>query len=353
MSTYINAIGNISPQKTADNHHFLEEPVSYDGSQLRSIDPGYKEFIPPDLIRRMSRIIRMGIAASKICLKEAGCAVPDAIITGTGLGCLEDTEKFLGTMIRNNEEFLTPTSFIQSTHNTVGGQIALLLKCHGFNFAYVHRGISFESALIHAMMRIENGDSKNVLTGGVDELTTPSFEIMQRMGFWKRKPMPSLQLFHDTTRGTIAGEGAAFFFLEKEKTANSYAVLKGVETLFDPAGSEEISAWISLFLAQYGLKPADISLLIPGMNGDPKQDRIYHELITTRFTGIPLACFKHLCGEYMTASAFGTWLGAMILKYGSVPDVVAMNEPPRSLDHILVWNHYRQTHHSLILLSRV
>lgn len=353
MSTYINAIGNISPQKTADNHHFLEEPVSYEELQLRSIDPGYKEFIPPDLIRRMSRIIRMGIAASKICLKEAECAVPDAIITGTGLGCLEDTEKFLGTLIRNNEEFLTPTSFIQSTHNTVGGQIALLLKCHGFNFAYVHRGISFESALIHAMMRIENGDSKNVLTGGVDELTAPSFGIMQRMGFWKRKPMPSLQLFQDSTRGTIAGEGAAFFFLEKEKTANSYAVLQGVETLFDPAESEEISAWISRFLAQYGLKPADISLLIPGMNGDSEQDRIYHELISTRFPGIPLACFKHLCGEYMTASAFGTWLGAMILKYGSVPDVAAMNEPPRSLDHILLWNHYRQTHHSLILLSRV
>lgn len=353
MSIYINAIGNISPQKTADNLHFLEEPVSYEGSQLRSIDPGYKELIPPDLIRRMSRIIRMGIAASKICLSEAGCAVPDAIITGTGLGCLEDTEKFLGTLIRNNEEFLTPTSFIQSTHNTVGGQIALLLKCHGFNFAYVHRGISFESALIHAMMRIENGDSKNVLTGGIDELTAPSFGIMQRMGCWKRKPLPSLQLFSDTTRGTIAGEGAAFFFLEKEKKENGYAVLKGVETLFDPAGSAEVSAWISRFLAQYGLKPTDISLLITGMNGDPAQDRIYHELIRTRFSGVPLACFKHLCGEYMTASSFGTWLGAMILKYGSVPDVVAMNEPPRTLDHILVWNHYRQTHHSLILLSRL
>ena len=353
MSIYINAIGNISPQKTADNHHFLEEPVSYEGSQLRSIDPGYKELIPPDIIRRMSRIIRMGIAASKICLGEAGCAVPDAIITGTGLGCLEDTEKFLGTLIRNNEEFLTPTSFIQSTHNTVGGQIALLLKCHGFNFAYVHRGISFESALIHAMMRIENGDSENVLAGGIDELTAPSFGIMQRMGCWKREPLPSLQLFNDTTRGTIAGEGAAFFFLEKEKNENSYAVLKGVETLFDPAGSTEVSDWIDRFLAQHGLKPADISLLIPGMNGDPAQDLIYHELIRTRFTGVPLACFKHLCGEYMTASSFGTWLGAMILKHRAVPDVVAMNEPPRSLDHILVWNHYRETHHSLILLSRL
>ena len=53
--------------------------------------------------------------------------MPDAIITGTGLGCLEDTEKFLTAMVTNKEEFLTPTSFIQSTHNTVSAQIALLL----------------------------------------------------------------------------------------------------------------------------------------------------------------------------------------------------------------------------------
>ena len=74
MSIYINATGNISPQKTADNSRFLEEPLSYEGLQLRSIDPGYKEFIPADMIRRMGRIIKMGVAASKICLKEAGYA---------------------------------------------------------------------------------------------------------------------------------------------------------------------------------------------------------------------------------------------------------------------------------------
>jgi len=66
MSIYINATGNISPQKTADNGHFLEEPVSVDGLQLRSADPGYKDFIPAELIRRMGRIIKMGVASSKI-----------------------------------------------------------------------------------------------------------------------------------------------------------------------------------------------------------------------------------------------------------------------------------------------
>ena len=98
-------------------------------------------------------------------------------------------------MIRNKEEFLTPTSFIQSTHNTVGAQIALLLKCHGYNFAYVHRGLSFESALTDAMMRLEQGHAENILTGGIDEITGDSFAIMQRLGHWKRKPVLSLAAF--------------------------------------------------------------------------------------------------------------------------------------------------------------
>ena len=183
---YINGLGNISPQKTADNGKFLEEPVNYETNQLKSIDPGYKDFIPADQIRRMSRIIRMGIASARICLKDAGDPMPDAIITGTGFGCLEDTEKFLGTMIRNNEEFLTPTSFIQSTHNTVAGQIALQLKCHNYNFTYVHRGFSFESALIDAITQISLGNFHNALTGGMDELTQSSFSIMERFGLWKK-----------------------------------------------------------------------------------------------------------------------------------------------------------------------
>lgn len=63
------------------------------------IKPDYKEFVPPALIRRMSDILRMAVASSNLALKDAGIEQPDAIITGTGLGCLYDTEKFLNNAI--------------------------------------------------------------------------------------------------------------------------------------------------------------------------------------------------------------------------------------------------------------
>ena len=382
IPVYINGLGNVSPQKTTDSAHFLEEPLSFEANQLKSLDPGYREHIPAELMRRMSRIIKMGIAASKICLKDAriGSAdplhrniTPDAIITGTGLGCIEDTEKFLANMIKNNEEFLTPTSFIQSTHNTVAGQIALLLKCHSYNFTYVHRGISFESALLDAMSQMQMGILANALVGGSDELTANSFAITSRLGFWKQKPIQTRNLLDDSQRGSIAGEGASFLFLENQKNEHSYAKLTGVTTFLKPSGSAEIIERLYHFLGSNELSPEDISLVILGLNGDPRTDKVYHHFASTIFPGTSIAYFKHLCGEYHTASSFATWLAAMVLKTQIIPGIIkvpghilqkqnsmiaaeaASNKfmgQSQALDHVLIYNHFQENNHAFILLSQ-
>jgi 3-oxoacyl-[acyl-carrier-protein] synthase II len=350
---YINGVGVVSPQKTFDNSSFIDEPISLVSNQLKCIDPNYKEFIPGDMIRRMGRIIKMGIAASKISLRDADCTMPDAIITGTGLGCIEDTEKFISSMVLNKEEFLTPTSFIQSTHNTVSAQIALLLKCHNYNFTYVHRGISFESALIDSMMRINAEQAGTILLGSADELTANSFAIMQRLGFWKRKPVNNLQLLEDKTRGTIAGEGAAFFVLSDQPGENVYAEIKDVRTFIYPEDFSETEQHISDFLTHNHVEPRDIDLMVTGMNGDPSLDKIYHDVSNRLFLNTGKAYFKHLCGEYHTSVSFALWLGAKILRSQRIPEIVRLKEPATStIKNILIYNHYRNINHSLILVSK-
>jgi 3-oxoacyl-[acyl-carrier-protein] synthase II len=350
---YINGTGVISPQKTLDNNQFLDEITSLETNRLKCIDPNYKEFIAGDMIRRMGRIIKMGIAASKICLQDAGCSMPDAIITGTGLGCIEDTEKFLSSMILNNEEFLTPTSFIQSTHNTVSAQIALLLKCHNYNFTYVHRGISFESALLDSIMRIHSGQANNILLGAADELTSNSFAIMQRLGFWKRKPVSNLQLLDDKTRGTIAGEGSAFFLISDQPGEKAYAEIKDMDTFIYPEGNAETEIHIKDFLTHNQLNTGDIDLIITGLNGDPTFDKVYQEVSVNLFLKSGKAYFKHLCGEYHTSVSFALWLAAMILRNQRIPEVVAIQKPATGdIKNILIYNHYRNINHSLILVSK-
>jgi 3-oxoacyl-[acyl-carrier-protein] synthase II len=348
---FITGLGNVSPQKTFDNSGFLEEVVSSGSNLLKCQDPNYKEFVPADMLRRMSRIIKFGVAAGKICLADAGCSMPDAIITGTGLGCIEDTEKFLSNLIKCKEEFLTPTSFIQSTHNTVSAQIALLLKCHNYNFTFVHRGLSFESALLDSTLQLDGAQAETVLLGGMDEMTINTFQILQRLGQVKQKAIDSLQLIRDKTRGSIAGEGSAFFLLSSKPGAKNYAKISAPDMFYNPV-QDEIKNRLVQFLDKNGRTLKDVDLVLLGMNGDPKADNIYHELTGNLPTEPALGYYKHLCGEYFTSSAFGLWLASKILHHHRIPEIVSIrNSHSSGLRTILLYNHYRNSEHSFILVT--
>jgi 3-oxoacyl-(acyl-carrier-protein) synthase len=348
---YIKATGNISPQKTF-GHQPLAEPVAYTGNRLACIEPDYKAFIDPKQIRRMSRIIRMGVAAAMECLQEAGVKVPDAIVTGTAYGCLEDTNSFLSKMVEFNEELLTPTAFIQSTHNTIGAQIGLMLQCNNYNNAFVHRGFSFESALLDGMMLLKEKDAENVLVGAIDEITNTSHSILNRLGLYKQGPVSNLEIYNSKTKGSIAGEGAAFFLLANEPSATDYAKLDGLHTFYKPEGTVQVELKIVSFLQSLSMDINDIDLVITGKNGDATNDEIYEVLSKGIFTGKDLVNYKYLCGEYPTASAFAMWLAATILKWGEVPAALDYsNTKNMKIKKVLIYNNYLGIHHSLSLLS--
>ena len=96
----------------------------------------------------------------------------------------------------------------------------------------------------------------------------------------------------------------------------------------------------------------DIDLLITGFNGDRESDMIYHQLQDSMFSDVPVAYYKHLCGEYHTSSAFASWLAAMILKTQQCPEyIMKTGNAPSPVKNILIYNQDKNTNHSLILLS--
>ena len=297
----------------------------------------------------MSRIIKMGTAAAMECLQEAGVKMPDAITMGTAYGCLEDTGIFLKKMVEQKEEMLTPTAFIQSTHNTIGAQIALLLQCHNYNNTFVHRGFSFESALLDAMMLLEENTAQTVLAGAADEITDASHTILSRFGLYKKEPISNADLFASHSKGTIAGEGAAFFLLSNQASATDYAALDAVYTFYKPT-TAETEEHINAFLKQQAMEAAEIDLVIFGYNGDSKTDAVYNTLRETIFAGTAATTYKQLCGEYPTSTAFALWMAASIIKNRSLP-VSLGGSTDEKINRILICNHYENIHHSLMLVS--
>ncbi len=354
MKACITSTGIISPQET---HNSLDFPASVReeiGNRLLCIEPDYKVLINPLQLRRMPRILKMGLAAARLCISRSGGFNPDAIIVGTGLGCLDNLEKFLLEILNNNEHITSVLPFINSTHNAVAAHIAMLLQNHGYNLTYCHRGLSFESALEDALMHLEEKKASHILLGGIDESTLDFMQLHSYLGYWK-KPVSNLLLREDKSTGSIAGEGSAFFMLSSVPSVDHPVIVDGVHTFISPDRADEtdIIPEMDLFLKHHETDKEEISLFLTGMNGDIDFDTIYTKLGQNYFSDTTgLAWYKHLCGEYYTSSSFALWLASVILETQTIPKVTEIIPPAkRNINKILIYNHTRNCEHAFILLS--
>ena len=340
---YIRSTGNISPQHSLDDTAFFHDRVKTSSDSFKAIEPDYDSFVDSKMIRRMSRIVRMGVAAALTCLRNASIENPSAILTATAYGCLEDTSSFLRRMIEFEEKMLSPTAFIQSTHNTVGAQIALLIKCHNYNNTIVHRSFSFENALIETSLLLEEG-KRNVMVGAIDEITNDRHAILSRFGLYRPvlkngSPVP----------GNIAGEGAAFFLMDNEPGENPLAMIRDLRILFKPESEEEVTAHVLEFLKDNHISPDQIDLILSSQTGSPQGDEPDDNLIHTVFPGKAFFPFKSLCGDYPTASGFALWLAVHLIKEQKLPSWMKGVRLP--LNNVLIYNRSGDAHQSFILIS--
>ncbi len=347
---YINGIGCVSAQETTNNDIGFQDFEELKESIVLVNKPNYKEYIQPSMIRRMSVGVKMGVVASSIALKEATIETPDAIITGSGMGCLRDSEKFLKNIIDNDEQFLTPTAFIQSTHNTVGAQIALGLGCKAYNVTYVHDATSFETSLIDAMMMIDEGE-ENILVGGVDEIGDYTAKLHKLIGHLKEENTLGDGILKSNSKGAVYSEGAQFFSLKNKKTANTYAELVDVK-IYNSLSETEVSKKLEVFLKENKLTVSDIDVVVLGCNGNVEFDEYYKNIQDSELKNATQIYYKHFSGEYNTVSAFGLWTACKIIKNQEIPVELRLNAVEvKTIKTVLLYNQYRGENHSFVLLK--
>jgi hypothetical protein len=314
---------------------------------LRVHAPDYKAIIPSAYLRRSSHIQKMGIGSALLCLKNAGISSPEAITVGTGMGCFEDTDRFLRSMVENDETLVSPTPFIQSTHNSVAGQIALITNCKGYNFTYVHQNIAFECAVQDALMLLEEVEVTNVLCGGVDELAEALQDFLSLAGHLKKPDAVLKPLWLNDTEGYVGGEGSAFFLLSKQKTDQALGKILGVRTIQQNSGPDDLLSKINDFLIDEHLPGPD--LVLSGANGDGAYDATIMDV--HKRMQVPVGFYKNICGEYFASGSFALFLALGILKHQRVPEAICakpLNVKPKT---ILIINQYRDQQYSLLYLS--
>lgn len=325
LSIYINSYSAISAQDSFGGH--WKRPEATKAAFLPTVEPAYKDFLPKKQLRRMSRMVRMGLATTLQALERAKQPSIDAIVSGTAWGCVQDTEKFLEALIVNEEQYLTPTAFVQSTHNTVAGQIALGQQNNGYNMTYVQGNVSFELALIDALTLLAQNAATTVLVNGQDELTDHLKTMLERL----RCAQPTQPM----------GEGAACFLLSTEAADNSVGRLIGTSCTYSPKGNLTESHHWEQLLAQAQCNPATIDLVLCGQAVD----------LPSPFEGAEHCSYVNLCGNYPTNSAFALALALELLQ-GTEAAYQALGVPPLSPQRIAIYNQ-AGGHHGLIVVEKI
>lgn len=295
---YISAASGITHQPTFKNAGFSAS-LDTISSNSELISPNYKDYIDAGLLRRMSKILRMSVACAKECIEQAGAIQPDAIVVGTGLGCLQDTEKFLNTFL-TVEGLLPPTSFIQSTHNTIAGQISLSIGNHGYNMTHTQNALSFEHALIDSTLLLAEGDD-NILVGAADEHIPFLDSVAEQL---------------DVTFPVALSSGCSFFVLSKEKSDRTLARLSAVEAYGEIQKLEE---HLTSFFASNACNPDKLDLvLFSGLDIDAC-GQVLHYLTSRGVEEDKIQDYLIYSGIYPTASAFAVHYA--VDKLGQDPDL--------------------------------
>ncbi|WP_353124245.1 beta-ketoacyl synthase chain length factor [Parapedobacter pyrenivorans] len=348
---YVHGSGSISIQPTFEPGYCFDSILSFAQNPVPAYEPDYKALIPAMQLRRMNKSMRMAIFASRLALQQADRTAVDAIITGSGLGCLKDSERFVEALLAEEGQSLNPTPFIQSTHNMAAAAIALVLKCKGYNMTYVNNANSFESALLDGMVYLTEHPNDTMLLGGVDEAGERTTQFWDIAGYLKREvPTIPTPLEGAATPGEIAAEGATFFVVSGQPGARTYGKVTAVETSLE---TDDTVVLLSRFLQRNGLDADAIDAVFMGYNGDSRYDGIYRNLGHSLFPATLQLGFKHLLGEYDTVVASALAIALQLLNEQRIPSSLRLNDvEPKELKRILIYTQRRGKNHGLILVEQ-
>lgn len=352
MKAYINACAMISPQPTFAEDEFPRTLTEASDVVLRCQEPEYKQYINPMMLRRMPRILKMAMAAASKCVQSIPQPNPDAIVVGSGLASVNELDSFFASMIEQDEQELSPITFINSSHNAVAGQLAMMLKVHGYNTTHCHRGVSFENALLDSLLLLAESEATNVLVGGIDEHSPTSHALLEQHAMFRSHSTSNLNLLNAEGKGTIAGEGAGFFTLSNAPLSPKSACLHKVETWYADSSPFTLAEHIEHFMGQTEFSTNDITTVIKGVNGDAASDALY--ILPSSLQACEQLAYKHLCGEYATASAFAIYIalqrigGAQLHPSCYLQHAVQRNDKQPLL---LIVNHFRRQSYSLMLVG--
>jgi len=295
-------------------------------------------------------IDRSGIVAHRAAMEPAAAAVYSdrtGVYVGSGGGNYENQYDFfplftaaageLPAFGRELANTVNPMWLLRTLPNNVLGHIGIKHGLKGPNACITNHSVGGTLAVIEAFEALRNGEADRAVAVGHETPIEPQMVLYyQRLGLLASEALRPFDARHD---GSLFGEGAGALMLETAASAAARnapilgAVLgggyaceaQGLTAIRDDG--DGLARAMAAALADAGLVPADIGMVVAHGNGTPQSDVSEAAAIRRVFGAAapPITAFKWAIGHTIAAAGIlETVLALTALARNQVPGVATL-----------------------------
>src|SRR5574337_1196389 len=336
----------------------------------------------PKGLRTLDRSTKLVMAASKLCLDDAGLTIDEqtagdiGVAVGSVFGSIKSVSDFDRDALMDGPRYVNPAYFPNTVINSPASEVSIRLNIKGFNATLSTGFCASLDAINYAADFIRLGRTRTALAGGTEELCEQLFIGFYETGCMAISRDEAVTLscpFDKRRKGVLLGEGSAIVALEDadaaiKRGAKVYAQLKGFCTTPNQEGGMKRSMVKALERSQ--LTPGDIDLILAGANSSSEGDRLEAQAIKEVFqrqasTG-SVSAVKSLVGEqYGNAGAIQVATAACVIEKQMVfptvnyehkdPDCdvhIVTNTEKKNIRNILIHTYEKDGSSSSLVVSK-
>ncbi len=300
--------------------------------------------------RRMSRADRMGVAAAREAIANAGLDLSRedptrmGVILGGGTSGLIDSEAFFELYLRGKKA--RPSKVLNHLPDSITDRVAQRFGLEGIKSTITTACSSSANAMGYAFDAIAAGLADIVVTGGSDvlaRLTYGGFNALRSVDPGPCRP------FDRERKGLSIGEAAGIMVLEEAEHARrrgapvvaefrGYGVTSDAYhmTAPDPSGTAG-GRTIAAALENAGVNPSEVDYVNAHGTATPQNDSAETAAIKAalgeRARKIPISSIKSMIGHCLCASgAIEAVATALSVRDGKVPPTIHYENPDPACD---------------------
>jgi 3-oxoacyl-[acyl-carrier-protein] synthase II len=361
------------------------------GAQILDFEPEHY-IAHKKLLKVMSRDIQLGVAASSMAMGDAnlvrGSVDPDRLGVSFGAGRMSTTPEELSAAVEacsdaNGFDYsrwgdvgineVSPLWLLRQLPNMAACHVSIEFDARGPNNTITCRESSALLALAEAVGIIERGAADCMIVGAASSNIHPVDIVKLSLfdGLSRRvdDPHRACRPFDFDRDGTIVGEGAATFVVERHshavrRGAKIYAEILGVAAGCDGtgfsngAGGTGLVRAINSAMRQAGINPRDLGHINAHGKSTQRDDlveaRAFHRAFQSDVDDVPVTALKSYFGHFDAGSGAVELAGSLLaLERGTIPMTLNYETPdPRCRLRVVQREPLRQQQRVALTVNR-